>query len=162
MSPQVFRIPSEVGRLLTGSAYTYCKWFAFRAVLLLAPVLGLMGAGCKRPPSDPPSLGIEAAPVVSDENLVQARAYYAAHCVQCHGPHGHGDGKDAATLRPRPQALSDRMWQSNVSNARIERVLQHGGSAVGKSPVMPAFADLQGQPQLRSALVALLRSFAPR
>ena len=160
MFPHSFRIPSEVGLLVTGSAYTYCKWFAFRSVLLLAPVL--MGAGCKRPPSDPPSLGIEAAPAVSDENLVQARAYYAARCLQCHGPHGHGDGKDAATLRPRPQALSDRMWQSNVSNARIERVLQHGGPAVGKSPVMPAFADLQGQPQLRSALVALLRSFATR
>ena len=46
--------------------------------------------------------------------------------------------------RPRPQRLSDRMWQSNVSNARLQRVILFGGAAVGKSEVMPASPELQG------------------
>ena len=148
--------PSAPACLLTSRVCTCCKWLAFLAALALGSV------GCKRSAGGSAQLTIEAAPPVSDEALAQARLYYAARCAECHGASGHGDGAQAATLRPRPQALSDRMWQSNVSNARIERVLQHGGPAVGKSGLMPAFADLQSQPQLRSALVALLRSFAAR
>lgn len=51
------------------------------------------------------------------------------------------------------------MWQSNVSNSRLQRVIVFGGAAVGKSEVMPASPELQGQPQTLQGLVALVREF---
>jgi len=105
---------------------------------------------------------VEAAPTVGAEDLAAATRLYAARCAECHGSTGEGDGPRAATLRPRPQRLSDRVWQSNVSNARLQRVILFGGAAVGKSEVMPASPELQRQPQTLQGLVALVRGLAHR
>ena len=54
------------------------------------------------------------------------------------------------------------MWQSNVSNSRLQRAILFGGAAVGKSEVMPASPELQRQPQTLQGLVALVRGLAHR
>ena len=136
----------------------YCKIVAFGNRLGIALCL-LLGA-CSSGAGAPSKPAIEPAPQVADDVQAQARAFYDARCATCHGAHGNADGASAPTLRPRPQRLSDRIWQSNVTNARIERVLLHGGLAVGKSAVMPGFHELSDQPLLRAGLVALVRSFA--
>lgn len=123
-------------------------------MLWLALVPGCLGRS--GPATEP---AIEAAPTVGAEDLAAATRLYAARCAECHGATGEGDGPRAAALRPRPQRLSDRMWQSNVSNARLQRVILFGGAAVGKSEVMPASPELQGQPQTLQGLVALVRQF---
>jgi mono/diheme cytochrome c family protein len=43
--------------------------------------------------------------VVSQPNIEQGQAIYQAHCEECHGPAGHGDGPRAALLAPRPGNL---------------------------------------------------------
>jgi len=135
-----------------------CKSFACSAAARLLLCLG--SAACSQHTGGPSSIAIEAAPAVSGAALAQARTFYDARCAECHGAQGGGDGEKSASLRPLPQRLSDRMWQANVSNARIARVLVQGGPAAGKSPTMPAFRELAAQPELRAALVALIRSFA--
>lgn len=150
--------PSEQPPRSAGHPSIKCKWLAFPAAAGLPLLLAL--AGCSQRASSDSQVAIEAAPVVEAAALAQARGFYDARCAECHGPQGHADGAKAASLRPLPQRLSDRIWQSNVGNARIERVLVHGGPAVGKSAVMPAFRELADQPALRTALVALIRSFA--
>ncbi len=126
---------------------------------MTASLLALL-VGCSRQPSGASQPSIEAAPVVSAATLTAARALYDARCAECHGPTGQGDGQRAANLRPRPQRLSDRIWQSNVSNARLQRVIVFGGVAVGKSEVMPASPALSQQPQLVLGLVAHIRRLA--
>lgn len=137
---------------------TNCKIVAFanRLGIGLCVLVGACSSGTGT--SSKPA--IEPAPHVAADVQAQARAFYDTRCATCHGPRGHADGASAPTLRPRPQQLSDRIWQSNVTNARIERVLLHGGPAVGRSAVMPGFHELSDQPLLRAGLVALVRSFA--
>jgi mono/diheme cytochrome c family protein len=152
--------PSEPRTLWPNQPGTKCKSFALAAWAWLPVWLAFVA--CSRPAGTGSAVEIEAAPQVSAADQAQARAFYDARCAECHGPQGEGDGPKASTLRPRPQRLSDRIWQSNVRNARIDRVLVHGGVAVGKSAVMPASSELADQPALRAALVALIRSFAGR
>lgn len=124
-------------------------------------VLGaLLSVACSRPSGPGQAPTIEPPPQVSADGKAAARAFYVARCAECHGEGGQGDGPRAPTLRPRPQRLSDRIWQSNVSNARLQRAMLLGGAAVGKSEVMPAFPELRSQPETLAGLVAQLRSFA--
>ena len=158
--------PSESSPQPAALAVFRCEFFASSAGLRRgwgwAVGLGLgiglaLASGCsgRSGPANEPA--IEAAPTVGAEDLAAATRLYAARCADCHGRTGEGDGPRAATLRPRPQRLSDRVWQSNVSNARLQRVILFGGAAVGKSEVMPASPELQGQPQTLQGLVALIR-----
>lgn len=127
--------------------------------LALTALVTLLCAACNHSRQSASEPAIEAAPAVSRAGQAAARAFYVARCAECHGPGGAGDGPRAATLRPRPQRLTDRIWQSNVSNARLQRALIGGGQAVGKSEVMPAFPELAGQPETLAGLVAHIRSF---
>lgn len=130
------------------------------ARLSIAVLAALLIAACSRPSGPGQAPTIEAAPQVSADGQAAARAFYVARCAECHGESGQSDGPRAPTLRPRPQRLDDRIWQSNVSNARLQRVVLLGGAAVGKSEVMPAFPELRGQPETLAGLVAQIRSFA--
>jgi mono/diheme cytochrome c family protein len=117
-------------------------------------------AACNRGP-----VQSEPAPTVSPEVRAAAAAFYKERCGRCHGAAGRGDGPDGLALPIRPQNLADRMWQSNVTNERLRKVLIHGGGAVGKSGLMPPTPELAGRPDLCDGLVAQIRGFpgdAPR
>ncbi|HZR83705.1 MAG TPA: cytochrome c [Candidatus Binatia bacterium] len=90
----------------------------------------------------------------------KARDIYAATCVSCHGPNGHGDGLAAAGLPKRPANFADPAWQSAIADDEIDRAIVGGGAAVGKSPLMPANPDLADKPEVVDALRALVRGFA--
>jgi mono/diheme cytochrome c family protein len=122
-------------------------------------LLALAAAGCRD--RGPTELVIEKAPAVSAAAQAAAERLYTERCAQCHGARGGGDGLMAQSVRPRPQRLADRMWQANVSNARLRKVVVYGGGAVNKSNMMPPSPDLASQPEVVDGLVALIRSFAP-
>lgn len=126
--------------------------------------LAVLGAccllGCQRSRSGPTEFPIEKPPLVSAADRAAGEALYAERCLRCHGERGHGDGPQAAATHPRPQRLSDRLWQANASNSRLRRVLLQGGGAVNKSPLMPGNPDLAQKPALVDALIAVIRSFA--
>jgi mono/diheme cytochrome c family protein len=67
-------------------------------------------------------------------------------CATCHGPRGAADGPAAASLRPKPRALNDSEWQSNVDDDYLGKVITQGGAAVGLSPMMTAWGHaLKGE-----------------
>lgn len=103
---------------------------------------------------------MEKAPVMSAAGQALGKRLYGERCERCHGAGGGGDGPLAPTVNPRPQRLTDRVWQANVTNARLRRVLLQGGAAVNKSPQMPANPDLAAQPESIDALIAVVRGFA--
>jgi hypothetical protein len=81
-------------------------------------------------------------------------------CTPCHGPEGRGDGPASASLNPHPRNFHDVDWQKQATDEHIEKIIQYGGAAVGKSPAMPANPDLTDKPQVVAALKNHIRSLA--
>jgi mono/diheme cytochrome c family protein len=118
------------------------------ALLFLTGSPGLF-AGCSKSWSavgDPPS-----APITADSRA-EAAEIFIARCQNCHGAGGLGDGPAAVGLHPRPRNFTDKMWQSNVTDTHIERIIQFGGPSVGKSPAMAPNPDLISKPAVVAAL----------
>jgi mono/diheme cytochrome c family protein len=89
----------------------------------------------------------------------RGRALYATYCASCHGPGGDGDGPVAAGLDPKPAKHSDGRYMNALSDAHLFRVIQEGGPAVGKSPLMAPWGGTLGDQQIHD-LVAFVRSLA--
>jgi hypothetical protein len=100
-----------------------------------------------------------ATPKISDGLLAEANKFYAGRCVPCHGTQGRGDGPAGGALNPHPRNFTDRAWQGAVTDAHIEKTILQGGPSVGKSPLMPPHADLNGKPELLAAMRTVIRGF---
>ncbi len=85
--------------------------------------------------------------------------YYKEQCLQCHGVTGEGDGEGSKELDPKPRSFRDPEWQRSVTDQKIREATVKGGPAVGLSEAMPAYPDLEGQPEKVDGLVALIRAF---
>jgi mono/diheme cytochrome c family protein len=92
----------------------------------------------------------------------EAKQIFATRCFTCHGPEGKGDGPGSAALEPKPRNFQDAAWQDSVTDEHIEKIIQYGGAAVGKSPTMPGNPDLMSKPEVVRALAAHVRGLARR
>jgi mono/diheme cytochrome c family protein len=108
----------------------------------------------------PGAAGPPGAP--GDAARAEAEQIFATRCATCHGPDGAGNGPVAAALDPKPRDFRDASWQDSVSDAHVEKIIQHGGAAVGRSPAMPPNPDLVSRPELVAALRAKVRSLGGR
>jgi mono/diheme cytochrome c family protein len=88
----------------------------------------------------------------------EAAELFASRCVACHGPTGEGNGPASGGLSPKPRNFHDATWQASVANAHLDRIIQYGGAAVGKSPAMPPNPDMAGKPEVVAALREHIRS----
>lgn len=77
---------------------------------------------------------------------------FEQRCSTCHGVSGAGDGPASAGLTPRPRNFTDPEWQKSVTDEHIEQIIQYGGAAVGRSPMMPSNPDLTSKPDVVAAL----------
>jgi mono/diheme cytochrome c family protein len=84
---------------------------------------------------------------------------YGLYCTACHGPTGAGDGPLAATLIPRPANHTDAVYLGSLSDEHLYRVIQGGGAAVGKSPLMAPWGAVVSEEQTRD-LIAHLRALS--
>jgi uncharacterized membrane protein len=80
-------------------------------------------------------------------------------CSTCHGANGDGQTPTAAALNPKPRNFTDAEWQKATSDDAIRKIILEGGPAVGKSPAMPANADLKDKPEVIDALLKTVRGF---
>jgi hypothetical protein len=62
-------------------------------------------------------------------------------------------------LQTKPRDYTDAAWQASVTDADLEKTILLGGAGVGKSPQMPAQPQLEKQPEVLHALVAIVRGF---
>jgi len=116
----------------------------------------LTTANCSRPASTQTQPATqEPAQAATPED--EARTIYRDRCAVCHGANGGGDGVGGAALNPRPRSFQDAAWQTATTDDAIERIIREGGAAVGKSPAMPANADLVGRPAIVTALRQRIR-----
>lgn len=133
-----------------------CKRFAFGVCCLLT--LLLAGAGCQGDGGQGGSAGSAAA--ISAPARAEAQQIFSTRCFACHGPDGRGDGPASTGLTPKPANFRDGSWQGTVDDQHIERIIQFGGAAVGKSPAMPSNPDLTSKPEVVAALRAHIRGLA--
>ena len=112
-----------------------------------------------------PSLVVPgAAPALrpSEELLEEASELYAQRCANCHGARGDGRGVMASKLNPPPRNLRSYSWFKTTTPKHLKRVILGGGSAIGKSLLMPANPDLRNKPKLVSALIYYLGQLVDR
>ena len=110
-----------------------------------------------------PSLAAaETAAAISPAATKEAAEIYTTRCALCHGASGKGDGAAATGLNPKPRDYSDPAWQTSVTDEEIEKIIVGGGTAVGKSAMMPANPDLASKPDVVKALRASIRKFASK
>ena len=98
-------------------------------------------------------------PASTGDASVAGRRDYALYCASCHGAAGDGDGPLAAALDPRPARHSDAEYMAGLSDADLFRVIQEGGAALGKSPLMAAWGGTLSEAQIKD-LVAFIRTLA--
>ncbi len=103
-----------------------------------------------------------AAEQIPPAAMKEAEDIYKSRCTMCHGTSGKGDGPVGAALNPKPRALGDPAWQKSVTDEHIEKIIQGGGAAVGKSPLMPSNPDLNTKPDVIKALRILVRNFGAK
>lgn len=72
----------------------------------------------------------------------KGKSTYAQYCASCHGNTGKGDGPAAATLKPKPRDLSDKDYIATLTDEYLMEVITKGGSAVGKSALMPPWGGV--------------------
>ena len=83
---------------------------------------------------------------------------YQTRCAPCHGPDGKAQTPTAKALKPAPRDHTDGAYMNALSNEHLTKVIKEGGTAVGKSPIMPPQTDLNEQ-QIQD-IVAFLRTLA--
>ena len=84
---------------------------------------------------------------------------FANSCTSCHGKTGKGDGAAAAALNPKPKDLTDKAYVSKLDDEYLMKIISKGGSAVGKSPLMPPFGATLKEADIKN-VVAYIRSLA--
>lgn len=83
---------------------------------------------------------------------------YQQRCASCHGKDGKGNTPIAQALNPKPRDHTDGAYMNALSKDHLTKVIKNGGSAVGRSPLMPPQADLNAE-QIQQ-LVTFVRSLA--
>lgn len=140
--------------------------------------MGLLLAGCgggeERPSAEPPSAPApkempattpataatpEPAEPAGPGDAARGESQYAALCASCHGPRGCGGGPLAASLDPTPAKHCDGNYMNGLSDAHLFRVIQQGGPAVGKSPLMAPWGGILSDAKIRD-VIAYMRTLA--
>ena len=122
--------------------------------------LAVLVSACpeRKAPSPAPAAPASATPPArTAEARAEADEVFTNRCALCHGPEGKGDGPVSKSLSPPPRNFQEPAWQSSVTDAHIEQIIEEGGQAVGKSVTMPPNPDLAGQPVIQ-ALRAKVRA----
>jgi mono/diheme cytochrome c family protein len=143
-----------IGTCLAKEANMRLPLLRFRtlSILTLSSASALAGWSCSRSDAAPSGVSAQAQ--------AQAATLYNERCAKCHGVRGKGDGPLAHTLKPRPRDFTDATWHLAVSDRVLDKIIQQGGAAVGKSAAMPANPDLGDKPELVIALRQHLRMLA--
>jgi len=92
-------------------------------------------------------------------NAAKGKDLFAQHCASCHGPTGKGDSPAAAALTPKPADLTNKAYMAGLKDQYLFDLIQKGGAAVGKSPLMPPFGSKLNDADIRN-VIAYLRSLA--
>jgi len=127
---------------------------------LMSPIIALAAAAIVLGATTPVAVADSSA--VPEAAMKEAQEIFGTRCSACHGASGKGDGPGSAALNPKPRNLSDPAWQKSVTDDYIEKIVQYGGAAVGRSPMMPGNPDLISKPDVVKGIRATVRGLASK
>ncbi len=113
-------------------------------------------AATPTPPAD--AAAAAATPASFRGDAEHGQALYVQFCATCHGAGGKGDGP-AATQNPRPADHTDAAYMGSLTDEQIYTVIEKGGGAVGKSPLMIAWGAVLPDRDIRD-VVAYIRQLS--
>ncbi len=93
------------------------------------------------------------------QNQSEGKKLYLTYCSSCHGDNGKGDGPAAQSLPVKPVNHTAGAVMNQLTDKFLMEIISKGGSAVGKSPMMPGWGGQLKENQLRD-IVAYVRSIA--
>jgi glucose/arabinose dehydrogenase len=82
---------------------------------------------------------------------------FAINCGRCHGVIGDGKGPDSALLPVEIADFTSPLFHASRSAEDIKEIIEKGGTAVGKSPLMPPWGGFL-QPEEIEHLVIYIQS----
>lgn len=97
--------------------------------------------------------------VVAQGNVEKGKALFTQYCASCHGPSGKGDAPAAAALNPKPKDLTAKAYMAGLKDQHLFDLIQKGGAAVGKSPLIPPFGSQLKDQDIRD-VIAFVRTLS--
>jgi mono/diheme cytochrome c family protein len=94
-----------------------------------------------------------------DYEAAQGKRIFYQQCVWCHADTSPAGPSNRSNLTPTPPLLNDGTALNRESDDFLENMIALGGSAMGKSAMMPAYGRTLSQEDIRS-LVAFARAIA--
>ena len=97
--------------------------------------------------------------VLAQGSPAKGKDLYTKQCAGCHGPAGKGDGPAAAVINPKPGDFTNKAHMTALKDQYLFDLIQKGGAAVGKSPLMTPFGSKLKDGEIQD-LIAYVRSLA--
>ena len=117
--------------------------------------------------SDPLQHAYDAEPDWNDPRRViplnyeqaQGKRVYYAQCVWCHADSTPAGPSNRSNVTPTPPLMNDGATLNGESDEYIQNIITLGGSAVGKSAMMPPYGQTLSRDEIR-AVIAFTRAIA--
>lgn len=93
------------------------------AVVVCAGVVGMTHACVDAQPATPP-------PAANATSVQHGKTVYIAHCVECHGASGRGDGPASWVLTPRPRDFASGKYKIRTAVTARRRPRAQTSSAI--------------------------------
>src|SRR4029434_2563738 len=90
------------------------------------------------------------------QNQSEGKKLYLTYCSSCHGDSGKGDGPASRSLPVKPANHTDGAVMNQLTDKFLLEIISKGGSAVGKSAMMPGWGSQFKEHQLRDGVAYVL------
>jgi len=137
--------------------------------LLLLAIASLGACGKKIPatPSDPLRNAYDSEPDWNDPQRViplgyepaQGKRIFYQQCVWCHADTTVAGPSNRSNVTPTPPVFNDGTVLNGESDDFLQNIITLGGSAMGKSAMMPPYGKTLTQEEIRS-VIAYARAIA--
>lgn len=146
------------------------KAFRSLALLLLALLVAGLSACSKKNLSAKPDPNLQAYATEPDWNNppkliplnyqeAQGQRVFYQYCVWCHADSTPAGPSNRSNVTPTPDLMNDGSKLNGMSDAYMRNIITLGGSAMGKSPMMPAWGKTLNQREI-DAVIAFTRAIA--
>lgn len=144
-------------------------WRIFLGASLLLALVSLPGCRKKAAPAanDPLRSAYDVEPdwndpqrlISLDYQQAQGKRIFYQDCVWCHADATPAGPSNRSNLNPQAPLMNDGAALNGESDEFLQNIITLGGSAVGKSAMMPPYGRTLTQDEIR-AIIAYTRSIA--
>jgi mono/diheme cytochrome c family protein len=144
----------------------FCFWISALLLITIAAISGCRKhAGAPKP--DPLLSSYDTEPDWTDAQKIiplnyeqsQGKSIFYQQCVWCHADATPAGPSNRSNLTPVPPLLNDGATLNTESDAFMQNIITLGGSALGKSAMMPPYGKTLSTEEIRS-VIAFARAVA--